>query len=101
MCFYYRGNLAYESNYGAGLRILDITNIKDDDPQLEEVAFFDLAPGQSGPDFFGVWSSYVYFESGTIISQSIERGLFVLEYTGSKWEEIIRWTKLQSIPSQL
>ena len=79
-----RGNLAYEANYCAGLRILDLTNIKDEDPQLVEVGFFDVAPDCDSPGFHGSWSNYPYFESGTIIVQSIERGLFVVKYTGSK-----------------
>ena len=83
LCFHsFRGNLAYEANYCAGLRIIDVTNIKDEDPKLEEVGFFDVAPECNSPGFSGSWSSYPYFESDTIIVQSIERGLFVLKYTG-------------------
>ncbi len=66
------------------MRILDISNIKDEDPQLEEVGYFDVAPYCNSPGFQGSWSSYPYFESGTIIVQSIERGLFVVKYTGSR-----------------
>lgn len=80
---YIRGKLAYEANYCAGLRILDITNIQaENDPQLEEVGYFDVAPDCNSPGFSGSWSSYPYFPSHTIVVQSIERGLFVLKYTG-------------------
>ncbi len=71
--------MAYEANYCAGLRILDISNIKDEDPQLEELGYFDVDPICDSPGFSGSWSSYPYFESGTIIVQSIERGLFVVK----------------------
>ena len=76
----YRGNLAYEANYCAGLRILDITDIETGD--LKEVGYFDVAPDCNSPGFKGSWSNYPYFESGTIVVSSIERGLFVLKFTG-------------------
>ena len=76
-----RGNLAYEANYCAGLRILDVSNIQDPD-SVKEVGYFDVAPYCNSPKFQGSWSNYPYFKSGTIIVSSIERGLFVLKYTG-------------------
>ena len=78
----FRGNLAYEANYCAGLRILDITDIKGGN--LKEVGYFDVAPYCDAPGFQGSWSNYPYFESKTIIVSSIERGLFVLKYTGDE-----------------
>ena len=81
----HRGNLAYEANYCAGLRILDISGIKETTPDIKEVGYFDVAPDCDSPGFSGSWSSYPYFESGTIIVSSIERGLFVLKYTGQQW----------------
>lgn len=80
MCGLVRGNLAYEANYCAGLRILNVTNIKEG--ELKEVGYFDVAPDCNSPAFSGAWSSYPFFASGTIVLNSIERGLFVLKYTG-------------------
>lgn len=80
--FLSRGNLAYETNYCAGLRVLNIDGIKEG--QLEEVGYFDVDPDCDSPGFRGSWSNYPYFESGTIVVSSIERGLFVLKYTGSQ-----------------
>ena len=66
---YIRGNLMYQSNYGAGLRILDITN-----PETPvEVGFFEPGPGSTS------WSNYPYFESGTLVVTSGSEGLFVLK----------------------
>jgi len=76
--FLYRGNIAYESNYCAGLRVLDVTNMKEG--KIEELGYFDVAPDCNEPGFRGSWSSYPYFESETIIVSSIERGLFVLKF---------------------
>lgn len=80
--FTHRGNLAYETNYCAGLRILDISGIKADPPDIKEVGYFDVDPDCDTPGFMGSWSNYPFFESRTIIVSSIERGLFVLKYTG-------------------
>lgn len=70
-----RGNLAYLSNYAAGLHVLDIS-----DPVAPvEVAFLDTVPGNDDTGFLGSWSSYPYFESGIIVTSSAEEGLFVLK----------------------
>jgi choice-of-anchor B domain-containing protein len=74
---YVRGNLMYQSNYAAGLRILDIS-----DPESpREVAYFDTAPfAADAPGFFdGSWSNYPFFESGNILVTSHKQGLFILK----------------------
>ena len=71
----------YESNYCAGLRILDISGIENGN--VTEVGFFDVAPDCERRAFRGTWSNYPYFRSGIIIVSSIERGLFILKYVGS------------------
>ncbi len=66
---YIKGNLMYQSNYGAGLRILDITI-----PESPvEIGFFEPGPGSTS------WSNYPYFKSGTLIVTSGSEGLFVLK----------------------
>jgi len=71
------GNLSYQSNYTAGLRILDITNIAD--LQLDEVAYFDHLPGSNAAIFQGEWMSYPFFESGVVPVSDMYQGLFLLE----------------------
>ena len=70
---YIKGDLMYQSNYGSGLRILDISDPEDP----VEVGYFDTTPFESGGG--GSWSNYPYFESGVIIVTSIGEGLFVLK----------------------
>ena len=65
------GDLVYQSNYGAGLQILTSRDIATG--TLEQVAFFDTAPGGGGQ-----WSNYPYFASGTLVANDIGGGLFVL-----------------------
>jgi choice-of-anchor B domain-containing protein len=77
---YVVGDLVYQANYDAGLRILDISDI--DAPR--EVGFFDTVPFGANDEAswrLGAWSVYPYFESGTVIVSSGSEGLFVLRYT--------------------
>jgi hypothetical protein len=66
----------YQSNYQAGLRIVDITNRA----QPVEVGYFDTVPyGTNTPGFGGSWSNYPYFKSGIVIVTSGAEGLFVVK----------------------
>lgn len=78
--------LSYQSNYGSGLRIVNITSIGEDDSGalFEEAGFFDVHPedDEVGGEatFNGAWSVYPYFQSGHIVVSSIERGIFSLRH---------------------
>ncbi len=74
---YIRDDLMYQSNYGAGLRIIDISVPTDP----VEIAFFDTTPYGGGG---GSWSNYPYFESGLIIATSMGDGFFILRNTGRR-----------------
>ncbi|KAI5778428.1 hypothetical protein EDC01DRAFT_674257 [Geopyxis carbonaria] len=87
---YIANGKAFQSHYGAGLRILDVSSIPDDPTgsSVEQLGFFDVYPEDDGEDkqgvldFVGSWSSYALFESGFIVVNTIERGAFVVKYTG-------------------
>ena len=72
---YVVGDLMYQSNYNAGLRILSIADRK----SPVEIAFFDTEPGDSDDaGFEESWSNYPFFASGVIPVTSQEGGvLFV------------------------
>lgn len=78
--------LSYQSNYGSGLRIVNVTTINEDDSGagFEEAGFFDVRPedDEVGGEatFNGAWSVYPYFQSGHIVVSSIERGIFSLKH---------------------
>jgi choice-of-anchor B domain-containing protein len=72
-----KGRFVYESNYTAGLRILDTTNAANPST-ITQAAFFDVHPANNNPTFNGTWANYPFFASGTVVVNSIERGLFVL-----------------------
>lgn len=80
---YTKDGFIFETNYRAGLRILETGSIAAGN--LDEVAFFDTIPGSDSAQFSGTWSSYIYFESGNIILSDIGNGLFVVK---PDWEAI-------------
>ena len=77
---YTHNGYVYQSNYTAGLRILDTENIAD--AILEEVAYFDVYPSSNSAQFDGTWSNYPYFPSGVIAVSHIGEGLFLLGLSG-------------------
>ncbi|MEE2681851.1 MAG: choice-of-anchor B family protein [Planctomycetota bacterium] len=68
------GDFAYMANYTSGLRVFDIR----DPTNLVEVGFIDTYPNDDGVAFDGLWSTWPYFPSGTVIGSDIQRGLFVI-----------------------
>ena len=73
---YVRGRYAFESNYRAGLHVLDLRRVAE--AKLNEVAYFDVYPADDAPNFNGTWSNYPFFPSGNVVVSGIEQGLFVL-----------------------
>jgi choice-of-anchor B domain-containing protein len=74
-----KGNRVFESNYGSGLRVLDIS----DRTNPREVGFFDSAPfNQNDPGHSstqsGAWSNYPFFKGGVVIFTSVREGLFIV-----------------------
>jgi choice-of-anchor B domain-containing protein len=72
---YVRGNRMYQSNYKAGLRIIDVS----DPVNLREVGYFDVAPNDdNSPGFSGTWNNYPFFRNGAILVSSIENGIYLV-----------------------
>jgi len=72
---YIIGDLTYQANYEAGLRILRINRITN---QLSQVAYFDVYPARTAAQFNGAWSVYPYFPSRNVAISSINHGLFMV-----------------------
>jgi choice-of-anchor B domain-containing protein len=72
-----KGNFSFQSNYRAGLRILDLTNVASPS-SMSEAAFFDVEPASNAAGFAGTWTNYPYYPSGVVAIFSIQRGLIVV-----------------------
>jgi hypothetical protein len=74
-----RGNFVFQSNYTAGLRIFELTDLDQD--LLTPVAYFDVFPANNNASFSGTWNNYPFFASGTIPVSHISQGLFLVRPT--------------------
>jgi len=77
---YIVGDLIFEANYNAGLRVLRYTPETLRSGELEEVGYFDVDPGLDINQYGGAWNVYPFFESGTIIVSTLDEGMFVLRF---------------------
>ncbi|KAL4900868.1 hypothetical protein BDW74DRAFT_188068 [Aspergillus multicolor] len=90
---YVVAGLSYQSNYGSGLRVVDVSSVFEDPTAagFKQVGFFDVHPEDDAVggevEFVGSWSVYPYFKSGHILLNSIERGIYSLKYTGPAAEK--------------
>lgn len=74
---YIHNGLVYASNYTTGLRVLDHSDIANGN--LTEVAYIDTHPSKDSlTSYDGVWSSYPFFSSGTVIIGDRDEGLIVV-----------------------
>jgi len=71
---YVLGDITYQANYEAGLRIL---HIEQENYDLNEVAYFDVFP-TTRAEFNGLWSVYPYFRSRNLAISSIDYGLYMV-----------------------
>jgi len=89
---YVANGRAYQSNYGTGFRVLDVSSIPSDPTGagVKEIGFFDIypeddnQPGGGSVNFVGTWSSYALFKSGHILINTMERGAFIVKFQEGK-----------------
>jgi choice-of-anchor B domain-containing protein len=76
---YIRGRYMYQTNYKAGLRVIDVR----DAMRPAEVGYFDTFPdgGEDEPGYNdGAFTSYPFFANGVVAVTSKREGLFLLRY---------------------
>lgn len=86
---YVVGDLIFQSNYAAGMRVYDVSSVPEDPTGngVCEIAYFDIhpeddsLPGGGAIEFSGSWSSYASFKSGFIFINTIERGGYLVKMT--------------------
>jgi len=84
---YVIGDYSFQANYESGLRILHINQTSF---TLTNVGYFDVFPSRTAADFYGTWSIYPYFKSGTILVSSIDYGLFMVKADWEKIEALVK-----------
>lgn len=62
---YVLGDKFYLANYNAGLSVLDISDIENQN--ITQYGYFDTYPSNNNAGFNGSWNVYPFFESGNII----------------------------------
>lgn len=76
---YVVGDLLFQSNYRAGLRVLRLDDVAEG--MLTEVAFIDVWPMDDDTAFsHGTWSNYPFFDNGLVAVHGYE-GLFLVRPT--------------------
>lgn len=87
---YIKDGIAYQSNYRAGLRMMDVSDLANGN--ASEIAYFDVYPSSNSAAFNGSWSNYPFFASGVVAVSHIEQGLFLLRpsiFTASTPAELV------------
>ena len=74
---YVKDDALFISNYTAGFREIDISDIANQN--MQEVGFFDTYPENNNASFDGVWNVYPFFNSGIIAISDSDRGLFLVQ----------------------
>lgn len=72
---YVKGDYVYQANYTAGLRILDISDIESGN--VVEAGYLDTLPKDDRASFDGVWSTYPYYDSGTVTISGTDGVLYI------------------------
>jgi len=62
---YVLGDKFYLANYSSGLRVVDISDI--DNENMNEIGYFDSYPPNNNANYSGSWNVYPFFESGNIV----------------------------------
>lgn len=75
-----KGDYAYISHYGDGVRIVDIA----DPTHLVEVGYYDTFPENTGAAFEGNWGAFPFTSSGYIYATDEGFGLFVISFNGRR-----------------
>ncbi len=74
---YVVGDKYYMANYRAGMRVLDISDIANQN--ISEEGYFDTYTPSNGAAFDGAWNVYPFFASGNIVISDIDSGFFLVK----------------------
>lgn len=79
---YVVGNLFYLASYRAGMRVIDITDIANQN--ITEIGYFDTVPSTNNVGTgSGAWNVYPFFESGNIVISDQDGGFILVKQNES------------------
>ena len=76
---YITGDLLWQANYNAGLRVFRLSDEGLENCEMELVAHFDVDPGLDINAYGGAWNVYPFFGQDQIIVSTLDEGLYVLQ----------------------
>ena len=74
---YVVGDKYYMANYRAGMRVLDISDIANQN--ISEEGYFDTYTASNSAQFDGAWNVYPFFASGNVVISDINSGFFLVK----------------------
>lgn len=74
---YVKGDKFYLANNAAGLRVVDIADIANEN--MTEVGFFDSYSANNSAGFNGSWNIYPFFDSGHIVISDRAEGMLLVK----------------------
>lgn len=72
------GNIAYETNWRSGLRVLNINSLPSTD--FHEMGYFDIVPASDSPAPDGAWNNYPWWGDNIVTVSGSQEGLFILQF---------------------
>lgn len=82
---YVLGDNYYLANYAAGLRVIDLSDIANEN--MTEIGYFDTYTNNNDASYSGVWNVYPYFASGNIQINDRSGGFFLVKASSLNTEE--------------
>lgn len=74
---YFVGDIMFQANWRAGLRILHAGALPD--LNFVELGYFDIVPGSDSPAASGAWSNVPWWPDGVVTVSGTDEGLFILQ----------------------
>ncbi len=93
---YVVGDKYYLANYAAGMRVLDVSDVANDNITL--TGYFDTFPSGNSANFSGTWNVYPFFASGNII-MSGDAGFTLVKESGPLSVEDLEQSKFSMYPN--
>jgi choice-of-anchor B domain-containing protein len=96
---YVKGDKFYLSNNAAGLRVIDISDIENQN--MEEIGYFDTYSADNAAGFNGAWSVYPYFESGNIVISDRTSGFILVKESDVLGQENFESPNFSIVPNPI